>query len=123
MVAVSFGAMLLVSIVVTCFHIAGQALCGNETITEAVSPDSRHRAVAFVRDCGATTPFSTQVALLRDGVDLPNDPGNLADADGKWSVELSWSPDGRLVVQYPAGVPLRFAERSVDGVAVHYEPR
>ncbi len=30
-------------------------LCGNTILAEALSPDQRHKAVVFQRDCGAST--------------------------------------------------------------------
>lgn len=41
--------------------------CNNQIVQEAVSPDGRYAATAFIRDCGATTDFSPQVFLRKTG--------------------------------------------------------
>jgi len=33
-------------------------MCGNEIYSVVVSPNKKHKAVLFQRDCGATTGFS-----------------------------------------------------------------
>src|SRR5262245_14369431 len=40
-------------------------LCDNQVVAEWPSPDGNYKAVAFVRDCGATTRWSTHVSVLR----------------------------------------------------------
>jgi len=39
--------------------------CGNTIVEALPSPDGSHKAVVFVRNCGATTDFSTQMSVLR----------------------------------------------------------
>jgi hypothetical protein len=55
--------------------------CENELVGEHTSPDGQYKAVLFVRDCGATTGFNTQVSLLRSNQHLKNGSGNLFIAD------------------------------------------
>lgn len=49
-------------------------MCGNEIISQTLSPDKELKAILFRRDCGATTRFSYQVSVL-------NPWDSLSDAD------------------------------------------
>ena len=63
-------------------------LCGNDVLAEVPSPDRRFRLVAFNRDCGATTGFSTQVSLLKLHEALPNSEGNVFISDAADGVTI-----------------------------------
>ncbi len=41
--------------------------CSNEVISEVTSPNQKMKAITFQRDCGATTDFSTHVAIIPFG--------------------------------------------------------
>jgi len=56
-------------------------LCGNEKLAEYPSPDRKWKVVVFQRDCGATTGFSTQAALVPIDGDWPNRSGNIFTSD------------------------------------------
>ena len=56
-------------------------MCGNEILSEFVSPDNSKKIVVFQRDCGATAPFSTQASLLAITEKLPDEGGNVFSAD------------------------------------------
>jgi len=57
-------------------------MCGNEVFSVVVSPNKKHKAVLFQRDCGATTEFSTQISILDKNAKLLNKSGNILTADG-----------------------------------------
>jgi hypothetical protein len=46
-------------------------MCGTGRVTEAPSPDAKHKIVVYNFDCGATTDFSLDVSLLRADEKLP----------------------------------------------------
>jgi hypothetical protein len=56
-------------------------VCGNEILSEFVSPDNSKKVVVFQRDCGATTAFSTQASVLAITEKLPDEGGNVFSAD------------------------------------------
>ena len=108
-------------------------MCGNEVLTEVLSPDSQKRAVVFQRDCGATTGFSTQASVLRIGKSLPNDGGNIFIADtnhgavpygpgGGPYVAVFWEGTDELVVRYRAGSRIFKAEQSLGDTHVRFVP-
>jgi hypothetical protein len=57
--------------------VACDDLCGNDKLAEYPSPDRQWKVVVFQRDCGATTGFSTQAALLPLEEEWPNRSGNI----------------------------------------------
>jgi hypothetical protein len=112
--------------------------CGNVVVQQASSPSGRWDAFVFERDCGATTTWSTQVAVLPGGSPFQEQPtwwastisGNVAtvaDRAERPGVEgtrmaVRWTGDTHFTVEYEAGATLRTAERLVAGVAVTYRP-
>ncbi len=59
------------------FIYATSDMCGNEVYSEMLSPDGKHRALVFQRDCGATTAFTTQVSIIDSDDELENESGNI----------------------------------------------
>ena len=100
--------------------------CANEVMQEAVAPDGTRRAVVFQRDCGATTWFSTQVAIVWGANELPDEPGNVFIADNHpetTQTEVRWLNSATLKVSTKALEGAHKAERYVRGVSVRYESR
>ena len=108
-------------------------LCENTILTSVPSPSKRRTAVVFVRNCGATTDFSTQVSVLRAGQRLGDTGGNclVVDSDhgavqtgrsGELVVSVSWRSDDRLLVRYPRRSRVFERSTTVNGVTVSFEP-
>jgi hypothetical protein len=93
--------------------------CENEVLNVARSPDGRHSAFVYRRDCGATTGFSTQVSLEAGVGPLPAEPGNVLVL-GDEPVSVRWLGAGRLLIAYPRGARAAFQERERDGVRIEY---
>ena len=55
--------------------------CQNEIFSEVQSPNGLLKAIVFQRDCGATTGFFTEVSILDQSEDLPNETGNVFTVD------------------------------------------
>ena len=113
------GALLLLAIC-TSWN-AGCALCGNDIGYEQLSPDGKTKAVAFERDCGATTGFSTQVSVLPSGKKLPNEAGNIFAADGNLKIRLEWDANDKLLVRYPVSARVFFKKDSEAGISIRFE--
>jgi hypothetical protein len=105
--------------------------CNNSLVTRSDSPDGRHSAVMFQRDCGATTGFSTQVSVLATGDDLSGF-GNAFRADddqgmavaGAWGgpwAELKWLSPDHLLVKYAVGSRIFARASQVSGVRISYQ--
>jgi len=96
-------------------------LCGNEIVSDTPEQAGRVRAIVFVRDCGATTGFSTQVSILDEKQSVPNEPGNTFVAHDRLSVSVRWTAPDRLVVTYPAQAKVFLQENQLKAVKVSYE--
>jgi len=106
--------------------------CQNTILSSTASPDGERHAVLFMRDCGATTDFSTQVSILRENGPATG-AGNLFIADGgsasapptdhggPWA-EVVWQGPRRLLVRYDSMAEVYKQQDQVAGVTVTYEP-
>lgn len=106
--------------------------CTNMAISRLNAPDGRHSAVMFQRDCGATTGFSTQISVLKQG-DEPLGSGNVFRADtnhgaaaaGDWGgpwAEMTWLTPDHLLIRHAARSRLFEREDEVSGVRISYQP-
>jgi hypothetical protein len=108
------------------------SMCGNQVVMTIPSPDARHTAVVFERNCGATTDFSTQVALDPSDISRPSGVGNLWIADANhdaapralWGgpdVQIEWTSPTAMRLLHHRGARVFKAERSLHGVAITYD--
>ena len=106
--------------------------CKNELVAEHRSPNGKYKAVIFVRDCGATTGFSTQVSILRSNGQLKNGKGNLfiADTDhgkipsnpkGSLEVRIVWDGSKDINIFHHQNTRVFKAEKKVNGINVNYK--
>ena len=106
--------------------------CENELVGEHPSPDGQYKAVLFVRDCGATTGFSTQVSLLRSDELVKNGSGNLfiADTDhgkipsdpkGGLEVRIVWKGSKDFYIFHHESARVFKSEKKVNGINVEYK--
>ena len=106
------------------------AMCGNQPLHEALSPDQRFKAVAFARDCGASTGFSTQVSIIEARESLSSEAGNvfIADTGGKApagpgggpELRLAWVGSGQLRIAHHPDARIYQQLASRLGVAIEY---
>lgn len=111
----------------------GSSLCQNSIVQELPSPDNRHVVVVFIRDCGATTDFSTQVSVLDYGQTIDNSAtGNvfIADSDHGLADEtdsrtiamtVSWRSPSTLAILHDSRARVFHAVSEVDDVQVEYK--
>jgi hypothetical protein len=99
----------------------GCSLCGNQIGYEEQSSSGKLRAVAFERDCGATTGFTTQISILPNKQKLPNEPGNVFIAEGDLKIRIKWEAEDKLVIAYPPKAKIYLKRETQSGVSVRYE--
>ncbi|MEN6620315.1 MAG: DUF5412 family protein [Smithella sp.] len=106
-------------------------LCGNEILTEVNSPNGKLKAITYERNCGATTAFSTHVAILPRNSNLEKDGKTILAADtargkapagrgGGPEVRIHWLSDTSLEVQYHQLAHVRLSKKTSMGVQVFY---
>jgi hypothetical protein len=105
------------------------SLCSNQELEEALSPDKKHHAIVFNRDCGATTALNVQVSLLPAAQRLENtgnvfivDAGKSTSASQSLNVHIMWINSKELTVSYtPRSARVFLQRRKVEDVLVKYE--
>ena len=75
--------------------------------------------MVFTRDCGATTDYSTQVALAQAGAELPNRPGDVFVAPHATDVRVAWIGSDTLLVRHATTNP-NLEAHQVQGVTIRY---
>mgnify|MGYP002779653509 FL=1 len=109
----------------TLFGIAGCNFalfsCENNIIRETSSPDNKWKAVAFSRDCGATTSESVQISILNEQETLNDEAtGNVFIAD-KFNPSIKWLSATKLEITIPAPVKISQQKARFDIVSVIYK--
>jgi hypothetical protein len=56
-------------------------VCGSDEIGRTASPGGQYVATVFVRNCGATTDFNTNIAIVATGESVPKH-GNTSSRKG-----------------------------------------
>lgn len=98
-------------------------MCENQIYNTISSPDSKHKAVLFQRDCGATTDFSTQVSILQIDSSLNNESGNVLVVKGHPSnnnINIRWISENALEITNVKNASVYKKEASIDNIKVVY---
>jgi len=73
--------------------------CSNEIQAQSDSPDRLLNATWFVRDCGATTDFSTIVSVRSAGEPYERDKYWAFVAKGRQKLRLVWESSDHLTIE------------------------
>jgi hypothetical protein len=126
----TFSFMKMLGLIATSLSLSAcSAVCSEETVKVIRSPHGDHVARMFMRECGATTDFSTQVSI---------DPwlwqwvGNAFVADaynggrrGAWGgpwTEMAWIGPHHLLLTYDNKARIFDQQTDVNGVRITYRP-
>ena len=99
--------------------------CDNDIVRALPSPDQQLKAIVFIRACGATTGFNTQLSLLEAGQTLDDEAGNLVILDNhpeQNRLTLRWLDNHHL--QIGAETPVRIFRQNTnwqDRVRIDYQ--
>jgi|KBSMisStaDraftv2_1062788.scaffolds.fasta_scaffold492127_2 hypothetical protein len=105
-------------------------MCGNEVLSEQLSPNGKLKVVIFERDCGATTRATTQASIVDVRADLPRGGGNIFVADyargspnagpgGIARTSARWTSDTSVVIAREAAHVFKQEPRH-EGIVVSY---
>jgi hypothetical protein len=105
--------------------------CGEEWIADMVSPNQALKAIVFMRDCGATTDYSTQVAIVKVNIPLKDagksvfaaetDHGSASNGTGGGpEVQVRWLSDTRLEILYDPFARVTLAKPEAQSILVSY---
>lgn len=110
-------------------------MCATTVFDEIPSPSKKLKAVVFQIDCGATTDFNTQVAIVKasfDTSDAKSLPKGFFVADKDHGrapagitqgpeVRLTWKSDEILNLQYHQFARVFRSESEQRGVTIEYQ--
>ncbi|MGH8454337.1 MAG: DUF5412 family protein [Nevskiales bacterium] len=91
-VLVGLGLVLFVGLYIFMYHFfasGGLSLCGEELISESVSPDGKYVAAVYIRNCGATTGYVTHVNVRRHDEEFSADSSGVIRQGGVFLVKGS----------------------------------
>jgi hypothetical protein len=74
----------------TGFIFLGCRNCSDEVTAEITSPDATLSATSFVRDCGATTAYSSIVSVHKKSAGFRDDNEIVFVANGRHDLAVSW---------------------------------
>lgn len=106
-------------------------MCGNKIIRTEFSPDKKYKIVIFLRDCGATTNFSTQVSILKVAEKLKNESGNIFSADSERgkakidennivAIKSKWISNNKVIITYDKNARIFKTQNSLDEIEIDY---
>jgi hypothetical protein len=100
--------------------------CGDAIESEAKSPDGNWIAAVYVRDCGATDSFSSQINLRPSKAAFDDDdPQAFFIMDGLPRLSVSWVSNKEILVRYPKlyGQDHTIYRREIErnGITITYE--
>ena len=98
------------------------ACCDNEIHIVAPSPDGARKAVVFMRNCGATTGFNTQVSIIPAHMASPRDKGNVLVVDGRHTLRLRWHGNDALEIGGYGSARVFRQTATAAGVRLHFVP-
>ena len=83
-------------------------LCQVEIVKEQISPSGNSKAVLFQFDCGATTPFTSNVSILKTNEVVKYKSGNVfscygGNQRGSWGgplADFTWTGNDELLISY-----------------------
>lgn len=75
------------------------ACCSDQIRSESLSPDGTLKATWFVRDCGATTDFSTIISLHRPHDSYRDSDGFVFVTEGRGPLRVVWDGPRRLTIE------------------------
>lgn len=94
--------------------------CGNEVVRSVISPSGSKTAIAFVRDCGATTGYSTQVSVVHGRKSEVTGSGNVLIVEGRPELEMRWTSDSEILVSRPGPGRIFKQEEQLSGTTIKY---
>lgn len=74
--------------------------CKDKVVKEIRLPQTDYKLVAFIRDCGATTDFSTHVSVIGNGQELPKESGNIFSGNHSRSIDIELEDINTLIVRH-----------------------
>jgi hypothetical protein len=99
-------------------------MCKSEIISTTPSPDASINAVVFERDCGATTNYTTEVALVHSEESPFSDDGDVVlIVSGRQNLNIKWKNGNNITITIPKYLELIRSEFGANGIMVSINSR
>lgn len=95
--------------------------CDAGDVESLPSPDGKLAAIVHERNCGATTPFNTQVSVVKRLPVAETSREPLFVVHGQYDLPVRWIDDATLAIGVPAGERVYRKDTAFDGGRVVYE--
>jgi hypothetical protein len=79
--------------------VIGCNVCSDKFVQRVKSPDGLLTATWYVRNCGATTDFSTIVSIHKTDSSFKDDSDIVFVAKGRGGLHLAWTTRHQLLIQ------------------------
>ena len=93
-------------------------LCGNSIIEVKTQPKKEFDLVHYRRDCGATTGYSYQLSIVKNGSELPNKTGNVFVQNRDFIVE--WKDNQTIIILMDEGKVFK-KRKMYRGIRIEYK--
>lgn len=106
-----------------CYASLDEALkCAVTVKREIPSQHLQRVVVVFEKDCGATTPFNTQVSIApKDSQFSSDDFPPVLSIKGQHELAIRWLDDETVQIEIPKGVQIYRQEKQANGITVLYK--
>ena len=111
----SMNSVTLAAAVLVATAATGCGLCGNEDEVRVTSPDGKHVAYSYLRNCGATVDYVTMVDMETPG---RSNGINAYSANGAHELTLRWASPQELHIECRGCPPRHLTAPPIDGVTI-----
>ena len=77
-------------------------------------------AIVYEKNCGATTPNNTQVAIVRSPVEFSENSSSVFSAHGQHDLVATWQSDSALEITLPVNETIYNQQSAFEGVVIKY---
>jgi hypothetical protein len=97
--------------------------CENELVQAVDSPDGTLKAVIFQRDCGATTGYYRQVAMLKASQKFPRRVAlrSFFALEGQPKIEAVWEGSRQIRIRYESGFNIVLKQAPEQQISATFE--
>lgn len=111
------GVILVIGGLLVWFNHAFPAV-SNDNLRPMISPDGKLQAVLFRRNSSGQSAYTTHVAIIETGKELPNCSGTAFIAEGEPPVVLRWIDNNRLVIDEPGNTKVILRASRVGDIEI-----
>ncbi len=97
-------------------------LCATTIHRMTSSPNGSYVLVTYNVDCGATTPFNTQLSILPNNAEFSLEKyPSFFSIKNKHDLHLNWVENKKIEIDIPRGEQIYRQSSNVDGITIVYK--